>query len=517
MFSTILSGTVYGIQSHMVHVEVDLSSGLPCFVMVGSLGAEVREAAERIRVALKNSGIQLPPMHIAVNLSPASVHKEGTGFDLPIAVGVLTAMGVLPPDRTQGILFLGELGLNGELKPVRGVLPIAVQAVRQGIDRCLIPVENLGEAGAVKEMQAKGAENLLQVIEYLRADPVMQKEILPSKQENAADLLQKTSKEVQPDFQDIAGQETVKRAALISAAGFHHMLITGPPGAGKTMIARRLSTILPPLSLEECMEVSSLYSIAGRLPEGQPLVTERPFLSPHHTISPQALSGGGRIPHPGIVSLAHRGVLFLDELPEFKRQTLDLLRQPLEDREIHIARSSGSFTYPAEFMLVAAMNPCPCGYYPDRNKCACTPYEVHRYLSHISGPILDRIDLGVWAFRVDIRQLQSKKKGISSRQLKDQVLQARAMQQERYRGTGIRFNSELMPGDMESFCPLEQEEKNFLEQLFCTLNLSARAYHRLLKVARTIADLEGSDRIKVNHLTEAVCYRAEESVYGKEE
>lgn len=516
MYSTIISGAIFGISCYLVQVEVDMSRGLPCFTMVGSLGSEVRESGERVRIALKNAGIHLPPMHIAVNLSPGDIKKEGTGFDLPIAAAVLVSMEQIPAKKTDHTLMLGELGLSGEIKPVKGVLPIVKEARAKGIKRCLVPGQNVKEAAVIDGIKAVGVSDIRQVIDYLTAPEEEQDELIAPSQISVEELLSQKQNKT-GDFSEVTGQEGVKRAAVIAAAGFHNLLISGPPGSGKTMIAKRLPGILPPLTREESLEVSSIYSISGLLDNDCSLITERPFLSPHHTISAQALSGGGRIPKPGVISLAHRGILFLDELPEFKRQTLDILRQPIEDKKIQIARSCGTFSYPADVMILGAMNPCPCGYYPDRNRCRCTPFEIHNYISHISGPILDRIDICIQAPKVEISQLQSSEKGQSSESLRGKVMRAREKQRKRFEGTAFRFNADLRAGDVEKYCPLRKNEKKMLEDLFHTMDLSARAYHRLIKVARTIADIEESEEISEVHLAEAVCYRAEERIYGGEE
>lgn len=513
LFSSICSGTIYGLQSHLIQVEVDVSRGLPCLVMVGSLGSEVRESQERVKVALKNSGMDFPPSHISVNLSPADIHKAGTGFDLAIALGILTSMEILGTEVFTDTFVIGELGLSGEVKGVKGVLPLVWEAFRQGKRRCLVPKENYAEASVVEGIRVAGVGTLQEACDYLKQSMKEQLRMEEAQKIQEREEQRKREHESQrentrePDFAEVHGQDHLKRGVLIAAAGFHHMLMIGPPGAGKTMIAKRLPSILPELSFEESMEVTSIYSIAGRLPKGENLIKKRPFLNPHHSITVHAMAGGGKIPQPGLVSLAHRGVLFLDELPEFQRQTIDLLRQPLEDKEIHIARSAGAFTYPADFMLIGAMNPCPCGYYPDRNRCKCTPYERHAYISHLSGPILDRMDLCLEAERVEIGQLQKQKTGLSSANMRAMVQRARDFQEKRYAGTNIKFNSDLTMKDCERYCCLEEKERSYTEKLSEKLQLSARAYHHLLKVARTIADLEESENIHIPHLAEAMSYR----------
>ena len=522
MYSRILSGAVCGVRAYMVGVEVDIASGLPSFNMVGSLSGEVRESRERVCVALKNAGLSLPPAHITVNLSPADRRKEGTGFDLPIAVGILQSMERFSGTVARDTLFLGELGLNGELKKVKGVLPIVQEAAKQGIRECIVPVGNAMEGAVIPGIIVRGAGHIGEVLAYLRGKGEKEKDaraglggrqqeempgLLPPVKWEPEGMLEGRGDFLGEDFALVKGQESAKRAAEIAAAGFHNLLMTGPPGVGKSMIAKCIPGILPPLSLEESLEVTSVLSVAGLLEEGRGLAAERPFCAPHHTLSQIALMGGGNIPRPGLVSLAHRGVLFLDELPEFQRSTLDSLRQPLEEREVRIARAGGNITYPADFMLVCAMNPCPCGYYPDAGRCRCTGPQVKRYLGKISGPILDRIDLCVELQALDIRSLRGTERGESSRQIRERVIRARKRQAQRFAGTDYRFNGDIRAGDVERFCPLSREGRQCMEDLFQKLKLSARAYHRILKVARTIGDLAGEEHIKKEHLLEAACYR----------
>lgn len=507
MYSTIISGALIGVSAYLVAVEVDIAQGLPGFSMVGLLSSEVKESRERVSVALRNGGFDLPPRKITVNLSPADKRKEGSGYDLPIAVGILESMGYYPPEATEGILFLGELGLDGEIKKVRGVLPMVREAVKRGIHQCIIPMANAAEGAVIPDMQVRGAKNMEEVFRFLsETDASIREEILPlitSKQTDNG----RGFKEAFPDFSEVNGQEEAKRAAEIAAAGFHNLLMVGPPGAGKSMIAKRIPGIMPPLTLEESLEVTAIASVAGTLNDGSPLISERPFQSPHHSLTQAALIGGNIQPRPGMISLAHRGVLFLDELPEFQRIALDSLRQPLEEKQVQIARVGGNITYPSDFMLVCAMNPCPCGYYPDRNRCRCTEPIVKRYMGKVSGPILDRIDLCVELHPVNIASFDKKVISESSETIRERVMQARERQAVRFAGTKYRFNGDIDGANVEKFCSLGREERKFMEQLYVSLQLSARAYHRILKVARTIADLDNQEKICVEQLTEAAFYR----------
>lgn len=507
MFASVRTGGIHGMESYVAQVEVDTSPGMPGFDMVGMLSVETREARERVRVALKNSDMKLPPVHVTVNISPADVRKEGSAYDLPIAVATLVSLGYIPQEYVQDILFIGELGLNGEIKPVKGVLPIVSKASKEGIKICILPKENALEGAVIQGIQIIGFHTFVQLVEYLNASETEKSTIAVPEQIDVSKLFDDNTDNEQLDFKDINGQETVKRAACVAAAGFHHLLISGPPGCGKTMIAKRLPGILPPLSWEESMEVTTIYSISGMLPKGQPLITKRPFLNPHHTISEQALAGGGRIPSPGILSLSHRGILFLDELPEFSRSTIEVMRQPLEDKKVCIARTLANYTYPADFILVAAMNPCPCGYYPDRNRCKCSANEIRKYKNRISGPILDRIDICTQAPAIDITELEKNIKNESSEEIREKVMIARKMQKRRFEGTNLRFNADMGPKEVKKYCALSLEEQRYMEQVFHMMKLSARAYHRILKVARTIADLDGEEKIGKRHLNEAVCYR----------
>lgn len=511
MYSSVLTGCISGVDAALVHAEVDISTGLPGFSLVGSLGCEVKEAKERVQVALKNSGFHLPPNKITINLSPANIRKEGTGFDVPIAIGLLQALGYFTDIQTENMLFVGELGLNGEVKSVKGILPIVRMAAKAGVGCCFVPYENRMEGSMVTGIDIRGVSHISELVSFLRQKSMKEKDIiLPICKTSFVDVLNSQSNQKILDFSQVKGQRVAKRAAEIAAAGFHNMIMCGPPGGGKSMIAKRIPSILPEMTEEECLEVSSIYSVAGKLSSDQPLVLKRPFISPHHTTTYSALVGGGTKGKPGAVSLAHRGVLFLDELTEFPRPVLECLRQPLEDRQIVLSRNYGTYTYPADFMLICAMNPCKCGYYPDRNKCTCSAGELQQYRNKISGPLLDRIDLYVETSPIDIFDLKEKGKEESTQKIKERVMRARSRQKERFIYSTYSFNGEMSDKDIEKFCVLGTEQQKLVEAAYKKMGMSARSYQKVLKVARTIADLAGEDRIGVDHLSEALSYRLAE-------
>lgn len=499
MFSSVLSADVRGIHGVPIFVETDVSDGLPGMIMVGYLASAVKESADRVRTALKNTGISVPPKKITINLSPADTRKEGTGFDLAIAVSLMCSLGMFPRETVEKILFLGELGLDGTVKKIKGVLPMVELAKKQGCRACVIPWENLSEGQIVKGISCVGVKNLRETLECV---------LCREYKESVSDFRSESvSEEVLPDFSQIRGQESVKQAAKLAAAGRLNLLMIGPPGSGKTMIARRIPTILPPMSEEESLEVTKIYSVCGLLAAGGALMKERPFRAPHHTISVSAMVGGGRKPMPGEISLSNHGCLFLDEITEIPRNVLESLRQPLEDQIVQISRVNGNDTFPANTMLIAAMNPCRCGYYPDMNKCHCSPRDISRYLNKISIPFIDRMDLCVEAPRVAFEDLTGGEEGQTSADIRKEVMCAHEIQRERYKGTTYRFNSDVKGAAAEDYFRIGKKEKKILEDAFERLNLTARSYHKILKVARTAADLEGKTDVESSHILQAICYR----------
>ena len=513
MVYKVYSGRVGGVFGDLITVEVDSSAGLPGFEIIGLPGSEVKEAKDRVRVAVKNAGITIPSMKITINLSPADEHKTGAGFDLPIAVALLGVFGHIEAFESEKTLVLGELSLDGAVTSVRGVLPIVKMAKERGFKRVIIPKDNEREAGMIRDIEIIPVSDLATLIAYLQMEPSEGVHVIRPYDRNL-DVFDEDGT-CEEDFIDVVGQAGVKRAAAIAAAGFHHLLMTGPPGTGKSLIASRIPGIMPSLTYEESLEVMGIFSVAGKLTKDSPLITRRPFFAPHHGASAQAVVGGGSGARPGLVSLSHRGILFLDEMAEFKRETLDMLRQPLEDGKITVSRAKQTYTYPAKFMLVGAMNPCPCGYYPDRNRCRCSQNAIEKYLGKISGPIIDRIDICVEVARMDPSEITSGKNGdISSEELKKKVENAVLIQSKRYEKENFKFNAFLPSSKIFKYVLLGKEEYDFAYSLYESMNLSMRSFYKIIKVARTIADFDGDDEVKVKHLAEASLYRFPEYIGG---
>ncbi|SHJ06549.1 YifB family Mg chelatase-like AAA ATPase [Parasporobacterium paucivorans] len=501
IFCKINSGAISGICAYPVSVEADIGNGLPNFSMVGLLSSEVKESRERVRSAIRNSGFVVPPKRITINLSPADIRKEGSYFDLPIAVGILVSLGIVPRENVQDTMFAGELSLDGTLKGVNGILSITLLAKELGIPRIIVPQGNAKEGAAVRGVDVIGAGSLKETVAMLNNPEMAYPEAF-----DCVTSLDPLKNEYGLEFADICGQETAKRAVEIAVAGMHNILMIGPPGSGKSMIANCMPTIFPEMTYEEIIEITRIYSTMG-LMEKQNMIRNHPFRAPHHTITAQALVGGGRIPKPGEVTLAHKGMLFLDELPEYSRSALETLRQPLEDQKVNIARDKASHEFPADFMLAAAMNPCPCGYYPDKARCSCTQYNINKYSEKIRGPLLDRIDICIYMNPVKINLLQKDGRTASSAEMKSRIEKAREMQRMRYEDTGICFNSRLKASYIKEYCPVPENCQKLLSDSYERLGLSARAYHKIVKVARTIADLDGETEIRREHILEAIAYR----------